>query len=99
MRVEAIGVNYAEVLSRKGMYGWAPKLPYTLGMEATGAIEAVGPGVTREVGESVIVGTQNGCYAEAVVVQQARALPALAELSVEACPELRLVLMGLDLYA
>ncbi len=42
VRVDAIGVNYAEILSRKGLYGWAPNLPYTLGMEATGVIEAVG---------------------------------------------------------
>lgn len=83
VRVRAIGVNYAEVLSRKGMYGWAPKLPYTLGMEAAGEIAAVGAGVDRSPGETVIVGTQHGCYAEYVVVPEARALPALAELSLE----------------
>jgi NADPH:quinone reductase-like Zn-dependent oxidoreductase len=42
VRVEAIGVNYAEVLSRKGLYGWAPAMPYTPGMEATGTIDALG---------------------------------------------------------
>ena len=78
VRVSAIGVNYAEILSRKGLYGWAPKLPYVPGMEATGVIDAVGPGVTgRAVGESVVVGTQFGCYAERVVVPAVRALPAV----------------------
>jgi NADPH:quinone reductase len=83
VRLRAIGVNYAEVLSRKGMYGWAPRRPYTLGMEGAGEIDAVGVGVERAIGEAVIVGTQHGCYAEYVVVPQARALPTLAELSLE----------------
>src|ERR671916_3411500 len=65
VRVEAIGVNFAEVLSRKGLYGWAPAMPYTPGMEATGTIEALGTGVEgRAVGERVIVGAQYGAYAE-----------------------------------
>jgi NADPH2:quinone reductase len=77
--IEAIGVNYAEVLSRKGLYGWAPPLPYVLGMEACGRIEAVGAGVDeRRVGERVIIGAQTGCYAERAVVPAAQAMPALA---------------------
>jgi NADPH2:quinone reductase len=54
VHVEAIGVNYAEVLSRKGVYGWAPAMPYTLGMEATGTVELLGPSVEqRAIGERV----------------------------------------------
>ena len=78
VRIHAIGVNYAEILSRKGLYGWAPRMPYVPGMEAAGVIDALGPGVAdRRIGESVVVGTQSGCYAERVVVPAARALPAL----------------------
>ena len=84
VRVEAIGVNYAEVLSRKGLYGWAPAMPYTLGMEATGTIDAVGPGVEeRAAGERVIVGAQHGAYAELVVVPERQALPAVPGYSVD----------------
>lgn len=83
MRVEAFGLNYAEVLSRKGLYGWAPPRPYVLGMEAAGTLEAVGPGVDRSVGERVMVGTQYGAYAEAVVVPSERALPSVAGFTVE----------------
>lgn len=73
VRVEAIGVNYAEVLSRKGLYGWAPAIPYTPGMEATGTIDALGAGVEqRSVGEQVIVGAQHGAYAEQIVVPERR---------------------------
>lgn len=78
VRIHAIGVNYAELLSRKGLYGWAPRMPYVPGMEAAGVIDALGPGIgDRVIGESVVVGTQFGCYAERVVVPAARALPAL----------------------
>ena len=84
VRVEAIGVNYAEVLSRKGLYGWAPAMPYTPGMEATGTIDALGPGVEgRAVGERVIVGAQYGAYAERVVVPAQQALPALPGFSTD----------------
>ena len=38
----AIGVNYAEILSRKGQYSWAPKKPYIPGMECFGEVIAVG---------------------------------------------------------
>ncbi len=84
VRVEAIGVNFAEVLSRKGLYGWAPPLPYTPGMEATGTIDALGPGVEgRAVGERVVVGAQHGAYAERIVVPERQALPALPGFSTE----------------
>ena len=74
--VEAIGINYAEVLSRKGLYGWAPKRPYVPGMEVAGRIEAIGEDVEgREVGERVLCGMQHGGYAERVVVRANRALP------------------------
>jgi len=84
VRVEAIGINYAETLSRRGLYGWAPPRPYTPGMEATGVIEGLGPGVSgRATGERVICGMQHGAYAERLLVSSARALPAFPELSVE----------------
>ncbi|HST57458.1 MAG TPA: zinc-binding dehydrogenase [Longimicrobium sp.] len=84
VRVEAIGINYAEVLSRKGLYGWAPAMPYTPGMEAVGTLDALGAGVEgRAIGERVIVGAQYGAYAERVVVPERQALPALAGFSTE----------------
>jgi NADPH2:quinone reductase len=83
VRVDAVGLNYAEVLSRKGLYGWAPRLPYVLGMEAAGSIVGLGEGVRRELGEPVIVGAQSGAYAEQLVVPDRAALPALEGFSVE----------------
>ncbi|HYW11009.1 MAG TPA: zinc-binding dehydrogenase [Longimicrobium sp.] len=84
VRVEAIGINYAEILSRKGLYGWAPPMPYTPGMEAVGTLDALGAGVEgRAIGERVIVGAQHGAYAERVVVPERQALPAVAGFSTE----------------
>lgn len=78
------GINYAEILSRKGLYRWAPKRPYVLGMEGSGVIETVGAGVDpSRVGQKVMVGTQYGCYAEKVVVPQERAISAIESLTME----------------
>ncbi|MEE9166566.1 MAG: zinc-binding dehydrogenase [Candidatus Neomarinimicrobiota bacterium] len=84
VKVHTIGLNYAETLSRRGLYGWAPKLPYVPGMEAYGEIDELGQNVThRHVGERVIVGTQYGSYAERIVVQETQVLPAVEAFSSE----------------
>jgi NADPH:quinone reductase-like Zn-dependent oxidoreductase len=45
LRVEAIGLNRAEVMFRRGQYLENPELPSRLGYEAAGTVDAVGPGV------------------------------------------------------
>ncbi|MCD6376580.1 MAG: zinc-binding dehydrogenase [Caldisericaceae bacterium] len=78
VKLHYAGVNYAEILSRKGLYGWKPKNAYTPGMEGSGIIDAVGPGVDEiRLGQRVMVGTKFGCYAEKVVVPAHQAIPAL----------------------
>lgn len=78
VNLKYVGVNYAEIMSRKGLYGWAPKRPYILGMEGTGIIEEVGEGVDQNrIGQSVMVGTQYGCYAEKIAIPENRALPSI----------------------
>lgn len=84
VRLAYSGINYAEILSRKGLYAWAPKRPYILGMEGAGVIDAVGDGVdTARLGGEVMVGTQFGCYAETVVVPEERAIPAIDTFTLE----------------
>jgi NADPH2:quinone reductase len=78
------GINFAEILSRKGLYGWAPKKPYIIGMEGSGIIDQVGEGVDpTRIGEKVVVGAQYGCYAEKIAVPEAQALPVLPYLSMK----------------
>jgi NADPH:quinone reductase-like Zn-dependent oxidoreductase len=45
LRVKAIGLNRAEAAFRKGRYMVNPVLPSKLGYEASGIVEAIGPGV------------------------------------------------------
>jgi NADPH2:quinone reductase len=46
LKVEAIGLNRAEVMFRSGQYLEEPELPSGLGYEASGTVEEIGPGVT-----------------------------------------------------
>lgn len=45
VRNEACGLNFADLLMIKGKYQDTPDLPFTLGMEVAGTVEALGPGV------------------------------------------------------
>jgi NADPH2:quinone reductase len=84
VRLAYSGINYAEILSRRGLYSWAPKRPYILGMEGAGVVDQVGNGVDpARVGREVMVGTQYGCYAEKVVVPGERAIPAIESFTME----------------
>ncbi|MFD9473926.1 zinc-dependent alcohol dehydrogenase family protein [Streptomyces goshikiensis] len=75
IRVDAIGVNRADALFRGGRYIQPVRqLPATLGNEAAGVVEAVGPGVAGfEAGQAVSVipsfsHNDYGVYAERAVV-------------------------------
>ena len=45
IKVKALGLNRAESMFRSGQYLEEPKLPSRIGYEASGIVEAVGPGV------------------------------------------------------
>ncbi|WP_158057187.1 quinone oxidoreductase family protein [Halorussus halophilus] len=62
--VEAAGINFADIMQRRGHYQGGPEPSYVPGMEAAGTIDAVGEGVDREVGERVVAMTGTGAYAE-----------------------------------
>jgi NADPH:quinone reductase-like Zn-dependent oxidoreductase len=74
LKVEALGLNRAEIMFRNGAYLEAPKLPARLGYEAAGIIDAVGPGVTAfQPGDRVSTipaFSQNsyGVYGESAIV-------------------------------
>lgn len=66
IKVEAVGVNYVDIYRRTGLYPGA--LPMTLGAEASGVVDAVGPGVTGlTVGDRVASASLPGAYAEYAV--------------------------------
>ncbi len=45
LHVQAVGLNRAEALFLRGLYGGTPDLPSRIGYEAAGVVESVGPGV------------------------------------------------------
>jgi NADPH:quinone reductase len=54
LKVEAIGLNRAEVMFRQGHYLETPVLPSRLGYEAAGVVDAIGPGTTGiKIGDRV----------------------------------------------
>lgn len=68
IKVEAFGLNYADVLARRGMYKEAPPLPSLLGYDVAGTIEQLGEGVTGfNIGDRVMAMTRFGGYAEYAV--------------------------------
>jgi NADPH2:quinone reductase len=68
--VEAAGINFADIMQRRGHYQGGPEPPYVPGMEAAGTIDAVGNGVDRDVGERVIA-MSGEAYAESVTANEA----------------------------
>lgn len=65
VRHGAVGLNYIDVYHRTGLYP-LPSLPWTLGMEGAGRVEAVGEGVTEfRIGDRVAYASPPvGAYAE-----------------------------------
>lgn len=54
LRVQAVGLNRAEALFVRGLYGGTPDLPSRIGYEAAGIVESVGAGVDSSwVGKKV----------------------------------------------
>jgi len=64
IRVEAIGVNFADTRFRQGTYVLKPKLPDIPGMEAAGVVEAVGDGVAGIVPGMRVAAFTIKAYAE-----------------------------------
>lgn len=69
IRVRASGINFADILARKGLYPDAPRPPVVVGYEVSGTVDAVGSGVDAAlVGTEVIALTRFGGYADVVSV-------------------------------
>ena len=86
VRVKASGVNFADILARKGLYPDAPKPPLVVGYEISGSVDASGPDATRQwVGKDVFGLVRFGGYADCVVIPEGQAFEKPASLSHEQC--------------
>lgn len=83
IEIRAAGVNFADIMQRRGDYHGGPEPPYTPGMEVAGVISAVGENVDREVDERVASLTSDGGYAEYTSVGSRGLLEIPGDLSFE----------------
>jgi len=81
--VEAAGINFADIMQRRGHYHGGPAAPFVPGLEVAGTIDAVGKGVGHEVGEAVVTMVDNGGYAEYAIADASGLLPVPEGLSME----------------
>jgi synaptic vesicle membrane protein VAT-1 len=72
IRVEASGVNFADVMGRLGLYPDLPPIPVVPGYEVGGRVDAVGDVDIGWVGRNVFALTRFGGYADVVCVPKAQ---------------------------
>jgi len=80
IEAEAIGVNFADIMQRRGTYSEGPEPPYRPGFEAAGPIFDTGEHASWDVGERVTVNVdpreESGrAYAEYVTAPRRRTIP------------------------
>lgn len=74
VKIEYAGLNFIDIYQRLGQYKLP--LPFTLGLEAGGVVDAVGADVTEvKVGDHVAYCMINGAYAQYAVVPAAKLVP------------------------
>jgi synaptic vesicle membrane protein VAT-1 len=71
IKIKAIGLNFADVLMRTGIYPDTPKPPFIPGMEFSGIVSETGANVTSlKPGDRVMGYSRTGSHAEYVVVHE-----------------------------
>ena len=71
IRVEASGVNFADIMARMGLYPDCPPIPAVVGYEVGGRVDAVGAGADPNwIGRDVFAVTRFGGYSDVVCVPE-----------------------------
>jgi NADPH2:quinone reductase len=82
IKVAAAGLNFIEIYQRSGQY--QGNLPFTLGAEAAGTINAIGAGVKGfKIGDRVMTVAAQGSYAEYTIAPAVRVAPVPRSLLLE----------------
>lgn len=83
--IEACGLNYADVMMRRGLYVGGPPPRFIPGLEVAGTVSAVGDSVTKVVpGQKVMALVSHGGYAEKVVAPSTSVMARPEGMSAEA---------------
>ena len=70
------GINFLDVMARRGDAGYVPAWPYTPGLEVSGTVREIGPDVAGlAVGQRVAAFTAGGGLAEVVLVRAELVVP------------------------
>src|SRR5215204_4338949 len=84
IRVRAAGLNFADILSRQGLYPDSPPKPCVMGYAVSGVIAEVGEGLNLSfVGKSVEAMTRFGGQSDMVVVKATQVFDKPAKLTFE----------------
>jgi NADPH:quinone reductase-like Zn-dependent oxidoreductase len=69
IKVRAAGLNFADILSRQGLYPDSPPKPCVMGYEISGVVDRLGEGVNSDfAGKSVVALTRFGGQSELIAV-------------------------------
>jgi NADPH2:quinone reductase len=97
--VKAASVNFPDVLMVQGLYQFQPPMPFIPGAECSGVISEVGEDVTScKPGDHVFVMAGHGCFAEKLVVEEARVNLVPADMDFPVAAALAMT-YGTSLYA
>src|SRR5258706_13238067 len=84
MKVEACGLNVADILQRQGLYLGGARPPYVSGIEAAGSVVAVGANSTVfKIGDRITGLAKCGMHADYALVLRDASLPLLDSISFE----------------
>ena len=84
VELKYVGVNYADILAKNGMYNWRPDFPYVIGFEGSGIVREIGSHVTKHnVGDHVLVASKYGCYSTHVVALESQIFPGVPSFSMQ----------------
>lgn len=86
IRVKASGVNFADVLARKGLYPDCPPKPCVVGYEISGTVDAAGPAARQDwIGRDAFGLIRFGGYSDTVVLPESQVFAKPRSLSHEQC--------------
>ncbi|WP_433711490.1 zinc-binding dehydrogenase [Nocardia sp. CA-084685] len=83
IRVDAAGVNFADISRAYGTFLGGPQPPYLAGFEAAGEVVAVGEAVTGPQLGARVIGVGDGAFAEYMLLPAAAAVPVPVDWSAE----------------
>jgi NADPH:quinone reductase-like Zn-dependent oxidoreductase len=84
IRVEASGINFADIMGRMGIYPDLPPLPVVVGYEVAGRVDVAGPSVDPAwVGRDVFALTRFGGYSDVVCAPAKQVFARPADMTAE----------------